>query len=418
MPQVKSVTTLFFENLLPVLKKRTDVHMIWLVYQPEKLNLSQMKNSDMTILDIHDYKNAIEILRKEKPDIIYASPYWNLIDYALSSAGKFLSIPIVSGFYNDVSFKRSQAKAIKSHVTRFFESSVPTDTTTSQKKLMRRGRFFIYKYLFLLRTQFAIKMNILKIIRNFFTILKLTLSDASYDSRFANTLHWLEGENLITLLVKAGFERSSLVVTGNPMYDPVFQKLHTSQISIKTDHKIRVLLVTTALYEHGYWTKNQRDMIIKEIVRKIHLHKNEISLIVKIHPSSEILEDYQSLINEIDSSIPIFKEGDIMEFIENSDVVISFPSSSALLYALLAKKPIIECNFFNLGIDILVEKGLTMECTNASDVVTLINQVLSRNPASAEKVGDFVKDFLYKPDGHAAERICDEIINLLEKKHI
>ena len=82
MPDVKSVTTMFFDNLLGALKKKTNVHVTWLVYTPEKFTLPKEENSDITILDIHDFKNAIEVLHKVKPDIIYASPSsrnWHLL---------------------------------------------------------------------------------------------------------------------------------------------------------------------------------------------------------------------------------------------------------------------------------------------------------------------------------------------------
>jgi molecular chaperone DnaK (HSP70) len=39
------------------------------------------------------------------------------------------------------------------------------------------------------------------------------------------------------------------------------------------------------------------------------------------------------------------------------------------------------------------------------------------NPEYEQKRENFIKEFMYRADGHAAERICDGIINLLEKKH-
>ena len=70
IPETKSVITLFFENLLPVLKQHANIHIIWLVYQPERINQSQKISEDTTVIDIHDYGNAIELLQKQKPDII------------------------------------------------------------------------------------------------------------------------------------------------------------------------------------------------------------------------------------------------------------------------------------------------------------------------------------------------------------
>ena len=420
LPNVKSINTLFFENLLPVLQTKIKIQMIWLVYQPDKLNLSQQKDSDDIILDIHNYKNAVELMEKEKPDIIFAYADSGIIDYALSLAGKFLNIPVVSGFhtYPDQKFRR-RTTILKSIIIRSFDSSIPTDTSTSKKGFMRRGRFFIYKYIFLLRTQRAINMDVLKIIKNFLHLVREYTDQTKiyYDSRFANTLHWLEGESLIEPLVNAGFQKSTLVLTGSPMYDTAFQKLQNYKPSLRKDNKTHVLLVTTSLYEHGFWTRKQRDTVTKEIVTKIHEHKDEVSLIVKIHPSSEVLSDYQSIINPIDPSIPIYQKGSILEFLDDVDVVLSFASgnASAMIYALIARKTIIICNFYNLKDDLFLERGLALECKEPAEIISSIRKVISSNPASNEKVEEFVREFLYKSDGHASERISDAIMTLVEK---
>ena len=263
-----------------------------------------------------------------------------------------------------------------------------------------------------MRTQRNVQLNILKIIKNLFTLLRIYLSSThgAIDSRFINSLHWLEGEILIEPLIKAGFPRSTLIVTGNPIYDEIFKNLQITP-SLKSD-KIRVLLLTTSLYEHGFWTRKQRDDIIKETLTILSKHKNEISLVVKIHPTSEILSEYQSIINEIDPSIPIYQKEDILQFISNSDVIISFSSfSSAVLRAVTAKKPIIICNFSDLGNDFLLDNGIALECKEPSQLISLIHQILL-HPISNEKIEKFIINYFYKPDGQAAERLSEAIIML------
>ena len=62
LPNVKSYRTLCFEHVLPYLRSKTDVHITWLVYQPERLNIESQKDPHSTILDIHDFKNALKIV--------------------------------------------------------------------------------------------------------------------------------------------------------------------------------------------------------------------------------------------------------------------------------------------------------------------------------------------------------------------
>ena len=414
MPNVKSVVTLFFDNLLPVLRTKTKVHMIWLVYQPEKLHLSSQQNSDTTILDIHDYENALEILQKVKPDIIHANATWSFIDHALSSAAKLLNIPVVSLFFSDWVFSErvSTLTRLKLLTKRFVESSIPTDTMLDKKQIMRRGRFFIYKYLFLLKTQKVTKINRL---RSFFMLSRFIIFD-KMDSRFSNTLHFLENEGQLKPLLDLGFKRSTLVITGNPIYDAAFQKSNQKKTQTKKNDFIRVLLAPSTQYEHGFWTREQRDKTVKEILTQIHKNKEQMSAVVKIHPSTSRLSEYQLIINSIDPSIQLYQKGDIQQFIEDTDLEISFQSSTAELYALIAKKPIIICNFFNEKKSIFVEKGLAIECNEPNDLIPLIHESLQSNSEYEQNRENFIKEYLYKGDGRASERISDELMAILEKR--
>tara|TARA_B100001750_G_scaffold161336_1_gene130135 strand:- start:1076 stop:2371 length:1296 start_codon:yes stop_codon:yes gene_type:complete len=419
LPSVKSYRTLCFERVLPYLRSKTDVHLTWLVYQPERLKIESQTDPHTSILDIHDFKNAVEVVQQVKPDIIWVAPTLNLPDYALSLAGKHMNIPVVGELVTELMKNTSKFEVSKSYFKKFFESSVPTDVIDSNNKFMRRGRFFLFKYQFVLKTQLAIKMGFLKIIKSFVSDMNYHLSVSTklnnlYNPKFAVDLHFVETKKLVDRLVKNGFERSSLVPTGIPMYDDVFERLEKIKVKPNTDGKTKILLVTHAMFEHGFWTRSQRDSLVRGIVSEISKHKNEISLTVKIHPSSELLNDYQKLIKPIDDTIPIYKDGDIVEFIKNSDAVIAYSGGSTLVYAIACQKPIIICNFYNLENDIFQEKGVVSECKNKSTIIPLIKEVIESNPITKEKTDDFIEEFFYKLDGRASERIGDSIINLLK----
>jgi len=416
MPNVKSYRTLCFENILDYLKTKSDVHMTWLVYMPDKLNVSLQNDSNITILDIHGFKNAVEVIQTVKPDIIWVAPTLNLPDYAFALAGKFLKIPVVGELVNELFIKSDQFDAIKTYISQFFQSSVPTDAATDKKQFMKRGRFFLYKYLFLLRTQKAVKMNTLKILEDFFTIVKayLTVMKHLHNPKFAVNLHFVESQTLVESLVRNGFERSSLVVSGIPMYDKVFQKLQELQKSSlkQNDDKIHILLLTHAMYEHGYWTRGQRDRLVKEVVSEAVKYSDEMSLTVKIHPSSEILSEYQHLVNPIDPKIPIHQKGDILDFIFACDIVLAYSTESALFYALVLGKPVIILNFFGLEHDLFLERGLVYECKETSSLISLIKQGVKSNVVNRKKLDDFIEEFLYKLDGRSSERIGNTLLDL------
>ena len=413
LPDVRSVTTIFFESLLSVLKTKVNVHIVWLVYTPERIDLTNLNYLNSTVLDIHDYQNAVDVVKKEKPDLIYANGTWSFIDHAFSSAAKFCSIPAFCIVYSDIWIKKNLTENISSNITRFFQSSTPTDTEKNKKKFMKRGRFYLYKYVFLLKTKFAMKRDI---IQTLFTIWKFVLLD-KLDPRFANnTIEFLENKSLLNQRIEMGYKKSNLIVTGNPIYDSSFQKLSNSKLSDKKNNKIRILFAPSTSYEHGFWTDKQREYAVKETIKELVKNKNEISVTVKIHPSSSVLSDYESLVNSIDSSIRIFQKGDILEFLNDYDIIISFQSSTAEVYALLCRKPIVICNFFDLKGDAFLERGLAIDCKEPSSLLTLINLALEKNPATEQKRSNFIQEFMFKWDGCSAERICDKLIELSEKK--
>ena len=416
MPDVVSYKQMLFENILPVLQTKTDVHVTWLVYQPQKINTKKL---DYTVLDIHDFKNALDVVKFVKPDIIYNSPTVNLPDISLTLAGKFLKIPTVGEILQNVIFKTDKLVTVKSLISQVFERSVPTDIN-EDTKFMKRGRFYAFKYIFLLRTQRAIGLSLFEILKKNIKIVKSTLNHQKnwYYPDFACDLNFVENEKFEKSLLDDGFKKSSLIVTGSPQYDTMFKKLHTLRPHIKKNEKINVLLVTHSLFEHGYQTRSQRDSIVKQIITEIIKHKDKISLTVKIHPSSEILKEYQDLIHTIDPTISIQQNGDSANYLEECDVLLSYSTSSSPMRACILKKPMIFCNFFNtLENDMMLERDLAYDCKESTCLISAINEVLIKNPATEEKVNQFIKDVFHKSDGRASERVSEAILSLIDKQN-
>ena len=230
---------MFFENILPVLKQHVNVHVIWLVYQHEQINKLKKISTDFTIIDFHDYDNAVKLLQKQKPDIIFADASRAFIDYALSTAAKFVGIPTFSMFWSDWYYFpiSNKTKYVILNLSRFFSGSIPTDKNQNQNWPMRRGRFFMSKYFFLAKTQRAVKMNLFKIIQNFFMLFTQSLFNTPIDSRFSTTLHFLEDGKLQKSLIKSGFQKSTLIVTGNPIFDEPLKKMMNKKIPLEKIQK-------------------------------------------------------------------------------------------------------------------------------------------------------------------------------------
>ena len=132
---------------------------------------------------------------------------------------------------------------------------------------------------------------------------------------------------------------------------------------------------------------------------------------------SENLSEYKSLINSIDSTIPLFQKGDILKFLEDTDLVISFITSEAVLSSLFSQKPIV---FFNAGQyknTLLVDKELVSECNSLNSLSSVIDNSNSNFSIQKKKIDIFVEDYFFKSDGLAAERVTKKILELLKNKN-
>jgi len=416
MPNTTNINTIFFQNLSHYMKTKSKIHLIWFVYMPEKDFTTNYQINDESVIDIHDYDNAYDVLKKEKPDLIYASPDWGFIDYAFSSAAKYCKIPVffLTPNIDTKFFKRKTIGNKLMGFRRFFENSVPTDTNINQKQFFRRGRFFINKYLFLIKTQFKLKSDIFLTLFGIWKHVLIGVTDGRFGS---DIIQFLENEQMKQYMVERGFKKSNLFVSGNPIYDSFF-KLNLNNKSNQKNFT-RILFAPSTAYEHGLWTIQQRDFTIKQIVKQIS-EKDNLKLIIKIHPSSSKLDDYSPIVNQIDNKIPVYQKGGINEYLQDIDVIITSPfSSSAETYALLAQKRIVICDFFKQDdhMDQLIEHKVAVSCKDPSMLIDSIENALILK-SYEENRENFIKKFLYKWDGNSSKRIVDKLLDILEKNKL
>ncbi len=168
-PDKKNLRIHYFEILLNALRKKIPVKIIWIVLQPD--NFKSIDEKDQSIYSIRDFSNGLNLLKKLKPDLVLVSIRKESIQYSASLAAQYLKIPLVSFTGAKIDFRKSEDLSQNRTIHHLFSNRVPTDSE-SQTKFLRRGRFFFFKYLFLIKTKFTVK-------RNFFIILKEIINDFS-----------------------------------------------------------------------------------------------------------------------------------------------------------------------------------------------------------------------------------------------
>ncbi len=139
-------------------------------------------------------------------------------------------------------------------------------------------------------------------------------------------------------------ESSRIVVTGSPRHDDFFNSRSVKKLS----KEITILLAPNPITEVSGFANTHLEQKFDETIKKILLILKQfenVKPIVKLH-ATQLTHNkkIKLLINEIDSTIPVYQSTQIIETINNSDIVIvvsseSFGTSTMLLESMILGKP-------------------------------------------------------------------------------
>ena len=128
------------------------------------------------------------------------------------------------------------------------------------------------------------------------------------DLQLVNNLSWYN------LFINLGFDKEKLALTGSPYWDPIFKKIEKYNLNNNYNHeKIKVLIITSPIVEHGYCTYNERDILFKKIFKE--LNDDSIEFALKIHPSSEKRVSYEKLLKKNNLKNLIFQDKKLWDLI-------------------------------------------------------------------------------------------------------
>ena len=412
LPKIGGFTTILFKNLMPILREKIQVNLVWAIHSNSDISEYKCdKNKNERIIKMNDYTNAFEILEKEKPDLIYIIAGINTPDYAFSIAAKSLKIFRIGTYINDFFTKSSKIGTL---------SQIKND----RKNAIPQLENFFANNKFLINTQKKAGWNNIKIFRDlcsiFFMYLPVKVIGSRPEdlSKFELDLHFVESDLTLKTITDRGFDKSKIMITGNPSYDEIFQLLKTPKKNNIQKNKKNILILTTIIFgELRKKALSQRKLFIQKVTKAIP--KNEFDVIIKIHPTHEDLDDYTNILGSLNSSVSVIQNANLAELILNADIIITPVSGTSAITAFVARKPIIIWNVFNVENDVLVDKELALECKNQKMILKQIRKAETWLPKE-EKIEQFIKEFLHSSDGKASERIVDGILNFLKvyKPHL
>ena len=386
----------YFDSVLNALRKKLNVEEIWI--GAIMGSISKSDEGKIKYYNAFSFRDGNEMLEKLEPDLIMIPNSQEYLSRSLLLAAKFRQIPSVILYSGPPSSLKTNV--LKTIIIRLIQ-------------LRSFGRMFFKKYVFLIKTLFGIGYSWLYIIKitvkDIYLLLTSLVTEFKSDEAdlyICSNLAWEQ------YAVSSGINTNKLVVVGEYAMDHVYEKM--SHLSKSKSDKTEVLLITSAVVEHGIWKPSMHEEVVTRIVKALKEQVWDIiNLKVKIHPTSERLEDYRQMINPIDPTIEIIQKGDLLSLINQSDLIVTYAQSTALLEVLLLNKPIIMMNMLNETVPYIEEK-VVIECTDTNMLAHKIRDG-SYSEIDKDRIQEFVKKQLYKFDGKCGERAADHIVSLLTR---
>jgi len=385
----------FLNPIINSLRKNMNINEIWIVTHGG--STSKVFQENINVYNVFNFKNGKELLEKLEPDILLmtSSEY---ICYSLMLAAKKLNIPSV---FLDSGILYSTEKSSFSN--------------TLQKRFTQirlSGNDFLKKYLFLLKTELILELGVRNIFKTFFQIFSQLLSSIDrIEVRPKADVYICSNQDWADDAMKKGVLVENIFVVGESLLDPVYEQLTT--LTKNPSDKIEILFITTSAVEHGIWTNDMREQLVVDLVKELSKIKNISKLQIKIHPG-ESEEYYKQLVHPIYPNVKITRLGDLTNLIFQSDLVVTFAQSSALIEALLFEKPIILVNMFNENYPFIREK-IVIECKNGEETRKKIEDG-SYKEIDKKKLSLYKERKFFKFDGKCGERAAEQITKILEKR--
>jgi UDP-N-acetylglucosamine:LPS N-acetylglucosamine transferase len=365
-------------------------------------------NIPFSLLENYKTFNVMNIIRKEKPDLIIICHDGSATERSFIIAAESIGIPSLMIQVGNISQVRKVSKiyGFKSALYKIF--------------LSKQSKQICNRYLYLFITCINLQKNKLLGTRYFCQMILKDITSTDLRGHYCKNIA-ATGLYDKKIMINEGIDENKIFTVGNPKFDDIFyikydiNKIY-NHFNVKKDKKI-VLFLTQAFVEHGLWTEKQRDEFTLSIVETVK-EMSEIQLIVKLHPLENV-DVYKKIFTKMLNEITICQnEVNLYELINASDVVMSV-ASTASLEAMILDKPIITLNL-NGGPNYIpyVEDGTSIGVYNKEDLVPAIKDALYnegiRKKLEKER-SKYVYEYAYIQDGKASERIVDLIFQIIGK---
>jgi len=418
-PDVQDIINTQFNNIFNKLKEKCNLKLVWVVFQHEKID--EFKSDEKTIISFQNFENALEILDMTKPDLILIHGSLEFGNTAFVLAARFKKIPIVGTYFWHIDFLGSKLNllAIKSRLRRLFSSKIEGDSFDKKNSnALGKLQYIFSKYLFLSTTLQKINYSPFQLLKFILWFTKIRMSQYLLIHNILNgDLNLCSIPKWINELERLGFNKSSLVLVGNPAFDDLLSKIPPENTNIKNSSKrIRILFCPAPLHEHGLIKKNKEYELIVKIISEIMRHSGfEIS--IKIHPSSSSKNEYEEFLKKSNISIQIYQEDDLVDLIKQHDLMVTYGGSSVTMFGVIRKKPVVFLSFFGKEkkINQFFDENVMTQC---NDIRTISEKIFESKSRIISEINykNYFEKHLGQFDGKSSERIANAILTIIKNK--
>lgn len=387
-------------------KKNYETLLVHTTSFHHKIKEKETTIETLRIRDISYYKTNLirKVIEKENPSIILIINLSFVFDRAIVNIAKKNNIKIVylahGSLTNPALYETARAKLdkqIKENISRIFSRKNfwgLINYLDSQKYGKKCTSFF---------------QLISGIIRHASEYLTLPKFDKELD---ADLLLVYENKDKELLSVKMGFPHEKIIVVGNPeislfIHSPLLEKeKFLSKIGVYTQRY--AVYLDDGLVANKIWSKEEWYNHLLSIINI--LKDNGITLVIKLHPRTEISE-HTSFFNNYTNNIVAVEDSDFKNLLYHCDFVISMYSST-IIYALLLHKKVFIPKWDNSCIELTNKypDNIVTYCFSMNEFKNLIAS--DHNDVDTTNVDHYLKNNGIKTDINSICYIVDVINNL------
>ncbi len=224
--------------------------------------------------------------------------------------------------------------------------------------------------------------------------------------------------------IDRGFPNSKLEVTGNPAFDTLISAgcdADNIMRKLQISHEFHYI-ITWAPSAEWIFSASGEDYNEKIFyaLQQLACDQDTIMFIFKPHPSERVRRFERMLQRSLKNMMVVSSMHNIHEVLYISDILMTW-NSSVVTEAVIYDKPIIGLNFFGFEEKVpCVSSGIALEARDpvelkkAIDCIRLNKDNIRGTMKTARE--RYIKDYLYKADGKASERIVDTLEELMQER--